>query len=222
MKYVTKLLALAVALTVLTLTSVTSLAEFGSAAVVEGQSYTTEQMLTYAIQDEYLALAEYRAIVEQFESSRPFSSLITAEESHIELLKPLFAQYGVTLPENDAASRVTSPDSLAFAYEAGIQAETNNIAMYDAFLKQGVPEDIQAVFSALKAASENHLNAFEQNAARADNARLGNPMNGGNSQGNGGANQRGNGRNGNSNARNNGNRGDACDEQVNCPLNAGT
>lgn len=217
MKFVTKMFALAVALAVLTLASATALAEVGSAAVEEGQSYTTEQMLTYAIQDEYMALAEYQAIEAQFGSSRPFSSLITAEERHIGLLKQLFEKYGIALPENDAAGRIVLPDTLTLAYEAGIQAETNNIAMYDTFLnQQNLPEDIQAVFASLKAASENHLSAFEQNADWAGNARLGSPMSGGNGRGNGRDNGRGNGRN--NNPRNNQNGNGNCGDCVNCPL----
>ena len=39
---------------------------YGAAAVREGQTYTVEQMLIYALQDEYLARAEYKAIMEKF------------------------------------------------------------------------------------------------------------------------------------------------------------
>jgi hypothetical protein len=37
--------------------------------------------------------------------------------------------------------------------------------MYEAFLKQQeLPEDVRSVFTALKRASENHLQAFQRNA----------------------------------------------------------
>ncbi len=165
MKFASKMIAFAVALAVLVAVSATALAEYGSGAVTDGQTYTTEQMLVYAIQDEYMALAEYQAIVEKYGAYRPFTSLIEAEQRHIDLLKPLFATYGVALPENDAASRVTAPETLALAYEAGIKAETGNIAMYEAFLSQSVPADVQAVFTAMKAASENHLSTFERRSS---------------------------------------------------------
>lgn len=39
--------------------------EYGAAAVKEGETYTLEQILTYAIQDEYLVRAEYSIIIEK-------------------------------------------------------------------------------------------------------------------------------------------------------------
>lgn len=211
MKNASKLLAAALALAILTMASVSALAEYGSGAVTGG-TYTTEQMLTYAIQDEYMALAEYQAIIAKFGASRPFTSLITAEQRHIDLLKPMFAAYGVAVPENDAAGRVTAPETLALAYEAGLKAETGNIAMYDAFLSQSVPADVQAVFTSLKAASENHLSSFERKSSGQTGNRQGNRNGRGNGNGKGNANGRGNGNNngcGRGNANNAG-----CD--VNC------
>ncbi len=173
MKRISKFFTLAVALFVLTAVSVTALAEYGSGAVREGQTYTTEQMLTYAIQDEYMALAEYQAIMEKFDVSRPFSNIASAEQVHISLLTPLLATYGVEVPANDAASRVTLPETLEQTYEAGVAAEKNNIAMYEAFLSQNLPDDVKAVFTQLKSASENHLRAFERNEGRTGGARMG-------------------------------------------------
>ena len=185
MKRISKVLALAVALAILAASSLTALAEYGSGAVEGNQTYTTEQMLTYAIQDETMALAEYQAIMEKFNVTRPFSNIASAEQFHISLLTPLFAAYGVELPTNDAASRVTLPETLALTYEAGVTAEENNIKMYETFLSQNLPDDVKAVFTQLKTASENHLRAFERNEDRAGNARRGNRA-GGNARGNGG------------------------------------
>ncbi len=193
MKYASKLLVLAIAIAILAGMSVAALAEYGSGAVTDGQTYTTEQMLVYAIQDEYMALAEYQAINEKFGASRPFTSLIQAEQRHIDLLKPLFAEYGVTVPENDAASRVTAPETLALAYEAGLKAETGNIAMYVAFLAQTLPDDLKATFTSLKAASENHLSAFTRKSAGQTGNMQGNRGGRGNRNGNGNAAGCGNG-----------------------------
>lgn len=218
MRNASKLLAAALALAILTMTSVAALAEYGSGAVTGG-TYTTEQMLTYAIQDEYMALAEYQTIIAKFGASRPFTTLIQAEQRHIDLLKPLFAEYGVAVPENDAAGRVTALETLAEAYEAGLKAETSNIAMYNAFLGQSVPADLQAVFTSLKAASENHLSSFERKSSGQTGNGQGSRNGRGNGNGKGNANGRGNGNangRGRSNANNNGgNRGDC----PNCPIN---
>ena len=217
MKKASRLLAVAVALAILTMASVSALAEFGSGAVTEG-TYTTEQMLTYAIHDEYMALAEYQTIIAKFGTSRPFTSLIAAEQRHIDLLKPLFATYGVVVPEDDAADRVTTPETLAEAYDVGIKAETNGIAMYTAFLGQSVPADLQAVFTSLKAASENHLSTFERRSSGQTGNGQGNRNGRGNRNGSGNANGRGNG-NANGRGRGYANNGGNCGNCPSCPIN---
>lgn len=159
----TKLMALSLAL----LMPLIALGEtpFGAAALSEGKTYTVEEMLTYAIQDEYLARAEYKVIMDAYGEQRPFINIMKAEGVHVQRLLPLFTAHGVTVPEDTALEHTVKPDSLAAAYEAGVTAEVNNIAMYEAFLKQSdLPDDVRAVFEALTRASGNHLRAFEQNA----------------------------------------------------------
>ena len=158
----TKLMALSLAL----LMPLIALGEtpFGAAALSEGKTYTVEEMLTYAIQDEYLARAEYKVIMDAYGEQRPFINIMKAEGVHIQRLLPLFTAYGVTVPEDTALEHTVKPDSLQAAYEAGVTAEVHNIAMYEAFLKQeDLPDDVRAVFEALMRASGNHLRAFEQN-----------------------------------------------------------
>ena len=159
----TKLMALSLAL----LMPLIALGEtpFGAAALSEGKTYTVEEMLTYAIRDEYLARAEYKVIMDAYGEQRPFINIMKAEGGHVQLLLPLFTAYGVTVPEDTALEHTVKPDSLQAAYEAGVTAEVHNIAMYEAFLKQeDLPDDVRAVFEALTRASGNHLRAFEQNA----------------------------------------------------------
>ena len=43
-------------------------------------------MLGYAIQDEYLARAEYYMIMDKFGKIKPFSNIVEAGEYHIKLL----------------------------------------------------------------------------------------------------------------------------------------
>ncbi|HPE15800.1 MAG TPA: DUF2202 domain-containing protein [Oscillospiraceae bacterium] len=141
-------------------------ADFGAAAVDETGTYALSEMLTYAIQDEYLAHAEYEEIIDTFGAARPFTNIVRAEETHIAALEPLFEQYGVSLPENTAGEYVAVPDTLIEAYQTGVDAEVENIAMYETFLEQDLPDDVRAVFTALEEASQNHLAAFERNADR--------------------------------------------------------
>ena len=135
--------------------------KYGSSAAIIDTNYTLEEMLDYAIQDEYVAQAEYSGIIGKFGSVRPFSNIVRAENTHINLLLPLFKTYGYTVPTNEGASKVIVPASLPDSYIAGVTAEKNNIAMYEAFIKEDLPADVQIVFERLLAASENHLRAFE-------------------------------------------------------------
>jgi hypothetical protein len=145
---------------------------YGAANVAAGQTYTLEQMLTYAIQDEYLAQAEYTAILNAYKTGAPFGNSVKAESNHIALLTKLFETYGIAVPENTAETLVTVPGSMDEAYEAGIQTETANISMYDTFLAQAdLPADVRSTFTALKSASENHLNAYTRNGLRTGNGR---------------------------------------------------
>ena len=137
--------------------------DYGTYALSEDGTYTVEEMLVSAIQDEYLAQATYAAIIEAYGEVKPFSKIILAEQTHINLLLPLFEAYGIEVPVNDAAQYVVLPDSISSALSTGVQAETLNIAMYDTFLSQvDLPADVKTVFEYLQAASENHLAAFSK------------------------------------------------------------
>ena len=136
--------------------------DFGAAAAATDTTLTIMEMMVYAIQDEYLARAEYELIMEIYGSQTPFSNIIRAEESHISTLKTLFATYGFDIPEDTAASHTISPDSLNDSYKAGVHAEIVNIDMYARFLEQELPDDVRTAFEELLRGSENHLAAFER------------------------------------------------------------
>lgn len=171
---------------------------YGAENVTEDKTYTLEEMLNYAIQDEYKARAEYELIIEEMDGDRPFTNIIKSEETHIALLKPLFQAHGIELPQDDAAKHTVLPESIDAALEVGVQAEIDNIAMYERFLSQDLPEDVEEVFLRLKNASQNHLEAFK-NASSSEGAgrRFGYS-----NQGNRQSNAR-NGRNRNYGSRNN-------------------
>lgn len=140
---------------------------YGADAVRAGETYTLEQMLAYALQDERLALAQYRAAAEKFGAGRPFDSLIEAETTHIKELTALMKAKGIAVPEEDAAGSAAAPATLEEALSLGREAEQKNIAMYDVFLAQeGLDGDAKTVFTALKKASEKHLAALGRSALR--------------------------------------------------------
>ncbi|MFA9424526.1 MAG: hypothetical protein ACERLG_13180 [Sedimentibacter sp.] len=172
MKRISKIItATTLALTVLATTSVALAVDspYGAAGASLDKDYTIEEMLTYAIQDEYLAQAEYNAIMNEYGVQRPFSNIVKAEATHIQLLLPLFETYNINVPQDDAASIVKLPVSLLETYEAGVNAEIANIAMYESFQLEDLPMDVKLVFEKLKAASESHLTAFERSLSRSTN-----------------------------------------------------
>lgn len=140
---------------------------FGAAGALQAEDYTLEEMLMYAVQDEFLARAEYAAIIETWGVDRPFTNIIRSEEQHIAALTPLFSQHGVEMPEDTAAQHTVIPESLEQAFSIGVNAEVENIAMYASFLAQdNLHDDVRWVFEALMRGSENHLRAFEQGLVR--------------------------------------------------------
>ncbi|HKL41939.1 MAG TPA: DUF2202 domain-containing protein [Clostridia bacterium] len=139
---------------------------YGALGAKQDEDYTLEEMLIYAIQDEYLARAEYELIMNEFGEQRPFSNIIRSEEYHIELLKPLFEKYNVSIPEDNSREYVVLPEDIKAALKTGVKAEVENIAMYEKFLEENIPDDIANVFEELKRGSENHLRAFENGLER--------------------------------------------------------
>lgn len=132
----------------------------GSAAVADSE-LTLGAMLTFSLQDEYLARGEYQKIMAKFGERRPFSNIVKAEEQHITWLVPLFEKYGVTLPPDRGQELAQVPENFSAALLAGVDAEIANIDMYQRFLARELPSDVRAVFEHLLTGSRNHLAAFQ-------------------------------------------------------------
>jgi len=109
-----------------------------------------------------LAHGEYLAIVDKFGSQKPYTNIISAEETHLAYLKEVYLSYGLDFPADDSANHIVVPADLLEAAETGVQAEIDNIAMYEHFLTYDLPDNVREVFSALKSGSESHLSAFQK------------------------------------------------------------
>ena len=128
----------------------------------EDSDLELKEMLIYAIQDEYLANKEYELIMNKYGTQRPFSNIKKAEERHISMLKEVLFKNGIDIPKDDSSEYVKLPNSIDEAYRLGVEAEIENIAMYERFLQQELTVDARRAFEALKNASENHLRAFRK------------------------------------------------------------
>ena len=134
----------------------------GAKGAVNVSQPTVQEMLQFAIQDEYLANKEYELIMNKYGTQRPFSNIKKAEERHISMLKEVLFKNGIDIPKDDSSEYVKLPNSIDEAYRLGVEAEIENIAMYERFLQQELTVDARRAFEALKNASENHLRAFRK------------------------------------------------------------
>lgn len=139
---------------------------YGAKGALNATSLTLREMLTYALQDEYLAQTRYNKILGTFGYIRTFARIQEAELRHISALLQLFNRYQVPVPQDISPLFVTPPATIKKAYAAGVEGEIENIAMYEKFLDLDIPADIRNVFTRLKDASLNHLAAFERGLAR--------------------------------------------------------
>jgi len=130
---------------------------YGAVRAKLDENLNLEKMLTYAIEDEYLARTEYELAIKVLGDEKPFNSIINSEEYHIKWLKELFDKYGYTIPQDKSYDYLNEPQSLEQALDFGVHAEIENIDMYERFLSQDIPEDVRVVFTKLRDASKGHL-----------------------------------------------------------------
>lgn len=137
-----------------------------TAAIAANKAFTINDMLRWAVEDEYLAHGEYATIMKKFGNFRPYDNIIKAEEQHLEWLKTEYKARGLAFPSDGSAPYVVAPADLKAAAQAGVDAEISNIDMYKAFLARTEllkPENasVKTLFEQLMHASENHLRAFK-------------------------------------------------------------
>lgn len=125
------------------------------------------QALQMALDDEFHAYEAYVAVIEKFGTQTPFTNIVEAEQRHQKELVTLFEKYEVPMIENRWIGAIEAPKSLQEAYVMGMNAEIENIQMYDSLLNYtGNYPDVQEVFYQLQAASyNNHLQAFQNHLA---------------------------------------------------------
>lgn len=143
-----------------------SLVGYGAKGALADDELSILDMLTYAVQDEYLAHGEYAAIIAKFGDINPYSNIMNAEETHLAFLQEVYGTYDLDFPEDASADHIVVPETLLEAAETGVHAEIDNIAMYDLFLSFDLPDNVSEVFTALRDGSESHLLAFQKQVDR--------------------------------------------------------
>ncbi len=123
----------------------------------------TISALSEALEDEYLARATYRKVIERFGPVKPFVNIVEAENRHIAALLAQFGRLGLKPPADTWPERVQAPETLAKACAAAVQAEIANDALYDRLLDRVTDAQIRSVMQRLQEASRTrHLPAFHR------------------------------------------------------------
>lgn len=135
---------------------------YGAVGALADDDLTMEEMFTYAIQDEHLAHGEYAYVLETFGDQAPFNNIVSAEAQHIAEMTVLFERYGLAVPADESADHLKQAADIKEALENCATGEVDNIAMYNKFLEQDIPDDVRATFTALRNASEGHLQSFRK------------------------------------------------------------
>jgi len=142
-------------------------ATYGAKSAALKTSWTVEEILQYAIEDEYIARAEYKYVIAAFGAQNPFSNIVSAEETHINALIGLYNARHMTIPADNSGQHLIKPATVKDSLALGVEAEIANINMYKGFLNApNLPDDVKTVFNQLKAGSESHLSAFENGLKR--------------------------------------------------------
>jgi hypothetical protein len=126
-------------------------------------SMTLKDRLTLALLDEYKSRATYAKILEKFGPVRPFINIHEAEGRHVEALLRLFETYQIEVPVDHWPCHITVPPTLKEACQQAVEAEQDNMTMYDRILAETSEPDVRRVLQNLQSASrDRHLPAFER------------------------------------------------------------
>ena len=121
------------------------------------------EALSDTLDDEYKSRETYAQVIRDFGEVRPFINIVDAEARHATALLGLFQKYGIAPPANRWAKLAPRFASIQEACAACVQGEIENVALYDRALKSTRRLDIQAVYHALRSASQDrHLPAFQR------------------------------------------------------------
>ena len=122
-------------------------AGWGAQGAEEGTTYTVEEMLEFAVQDEYRMQRLYGVL-------QPDN--YWARSPHMDMLAVLCARYGVDVPADnpDAYELPQASDSAESVLQAIEDAQAESVGMYSRFLAEDLPADVRDVFWRLRSSGE--------------------------------------------------------------------
>jgi rubrerythrin len=123
------------------------------------------EALGLALQDEYRAEHLYQQVLERLGDVRPFAHIVYAEQRHSAALEGVYSRRGLVAPTSDpeGLGQELPGETLQEVCKGAVEAERDNVSLYDELLRRDLPADVVQVFGHLREASlERHLPAFER------------------------------------------------------------
>lgn len=146
----------------------TGCASASASATAVGEAGGDVAALRAALDDEYRAEATYAAVIASFGEVRPFINIIEAERRHADQVKVQMDRLAISYdPANPYLGTLTAPVTVLAACEQGVEAEVENIALYDRLLPTVQDPLVRETLTRLQAASrDRHLPAFQRCVSR--------------------------------------------------------
>ncbi len=157
---------------------------FGSAtasvSTVSTDSPAFAADLAFAREEERMARDLYAALAQMYGGAAPFANITISEQRHFDAVGRLLAGYGIADPSAGLAPGSYADEtiqqlydgwleqgseSLAAAYQVGIELETRDISDLEATIAAIDAADVDAVLGRLLEGSRHHLQAFRSAAA---------------------------------------------------------
>jgi len=129
---------------------------FGDGALADAVKKGVDE----ALADEWMAEARYDAFAAKF--GAPFPRLERAEERHADLLVQLLGSHAHAAPAKPVVE-VAPVATVSEACAAALEAEKQNVALYDRLLAANPPEDAKCIYEHLRARSaDRHIPSLER------------------------------------------------------------
>jgi hypothetical protein len=114
------------------------------------------------VDGEYAAAASYQAVIDEYGPVEPYTTILEAENRHINALIRQLESMGVDVPENPYLGKISAPADLTAAAKAWAEGEVLNVEMYDRLLAEVDGDSLTRVLTNLRRSSlESHLPSFE-------------------------------------------------------------
>ncbi len=144
-------------------TAVTTTTASGSTSTASSAaSASLTSALNQADEMERGAVATYQGIIGVLGNVRPFSNVAASEQQHVDTVRQLAQQHGITLTEG-TVSVPSAPSTKTAACQAGVALEQQLIASYSTLIGelQTYPNVTKVLTTLQAAARDDHLPAME-------------------------------------------------------------